>query len=276
MQSEEPSTCLVNTLVDEVGRIELRRNSISFVSAMDKSIAVSLCATSHLTLEWIVKLSIRHRTRIEPNVDKVALTIHWLTFFVYQNDIVDIWTMKVYLIIVLLAVVARNEALILHRIALHNACRNSLLYFCIQFLKATNALLATVFVTPYWQWSTPETRTREVPIVQVLKPVAETTCTCRLWLPIDSLIQFYHTLLACSIFDKPAVQWIIKDWLISTPAVRIVVNVLLALESLAFLLQLVAEHDIQVFSLIRSLLVPNTINIKLWVVSILHIVACVV
>ena len=221
---------------------------------MDKSIAVSLCATSHLTLEWIVKLSIRHRTRIEPNINKVALTIHWLSFFVYQNDIVDIWTMEVYLIIVLLTVVARNEALILHRIALHNACRNSLLYFSIQFLKATDALLA----------------------VQVLKPVAETTCTCRLWLPIDSLIQFYHTLLACSIFDKPAIQWIIKDWLISTPTVRIVVNVLLALESLAFLLQLVAEHDIQVFSLIRSLLVPNTINIKLWVVSILHIVACVV
>jgi hypothetical protein len=52
--------------------------------------------------------------------------------------------------------------------------------------------------------------------------------------------------------------------------VRIVVHVLLALESLALLLQLVAEHDVQVFSLIRSLLVPNAIHVKLWVVGILH------
>ena len=52
-------------------------------------------------------------------------------------------------------------------------------------------------------------------------------------------------------------------------------HVLLALECLTLLLQLVAEYDVQVFSLIRSLLVPNTIHIKLWVVGILHVVACV-
>ena len=56
---------------------------------------------------------------------------------------------------------------------------------------------------------------------------------------------------------------------------RIVVHVLLALESLALLLQLVAEYDVQVFSLIRSLLVPDAIHIKLWVVGILHVAACV-
>ena len=50
---------------------------------------------------------------------------------------------------------------------------------------------------------------------------------------------------------------------------------LLALESLALLLQFVAEYDIKVFSLLRSLLVPDAIHIKLWVVGILHVVACV-
>ncbi len=49
---------------------------------------------------------------------------------------------------------------------------------------------------------------------------------------------------------------------------------LLALESLARLLQLIADYDVQVFSLIRSLLIPNTIHIKLWIVGILHVVAC--
>ena len=50
--------------------------------------------------------------------------------------------------------------------------------------------------------------------------------------------------------------------------------VLLALESLALLFEFIAKHDVQVLSLIRSLLVPNTIHIKLWVVGVLHIVAC--
>ena len=57
---------------------------------------------------------------------------------------------------------------------------------------------------------------------------------------------------------------------------RIVVDVLLALERLALLLQLVAEHDVQVLGLLGSLLVPNAIHIKLRVVGVLHVVACVV
>ncbi len=52
-------------------------------------------------------------------------------------------------------------------------------------------------------------------------------------------------------------------------------NVLLALEGLALLLELVAEHDVEVLSLVGSLLVPNAVHIELWVVGILHIVACV-
>ena len=60
MQGEEPSTCLVDTLVDEVGRIVLRRDGIALVSAVDERVTVCLCATSHLTLEWVVELGVRH------------------------------------------------------------------------------------------------------------------------------------------------------------------------------------------------------------------------
>ena len=51
--------------------------------------------------------------------------------------------------------------------------------------------------------------------------------------------------------------------------------VLLCLESLALLLQFVAEHNVQVLSLVRSLLVPYAILIELWVVGVLHVVASV-
>ena len=54
---------------------------------------------------------------------------------------------------------------------------------------------------------------------------------------------------------------------------RIVVYVLFGLESLTLLLQLVAEHHIKVFSLVRCSLVPYAVLIELWVVSVLYIVA---
>ena len=56
---------------------------------------------------------------------------------------------------------------------------------------------------------------------------------------------------------------------------RIVVYVLLCAESLAILLQLHAEHYIEVLSLVGSRLVPNAVGVELRVVSVLNIVACV-
>ena len=56
---------------------------------------------------------------------------------------------------------------------------------------------------------------------------------CQLMVLLSSTMR---SLRAVSL-DKPAIQWIIEDRLVRTPAVRIVVHVLLALESLALLLQ---------------------------------------
>ena len=82
--------------------------------------------------------------------------MHRLTLVVYEHDIVYVRTMEVDAVVVLLRVVARNEALILHRIALHNAGCYRLLYLGIQFFERTDALLATVLVAPDRQRSSPE------------------------------------------------------------------------------------------------------------------------
>ena len=55
---------------------------------------------------------------------------------------------------------------------------------------------------------------------------------------------------------------------------RIVVHVLLCAESLALLLQLHAEHHVEVLSLVGSRLIPNAVGVELRVVSVLNIVAC--
>ena len=156
MQCEEPATSLVNALVDEVSREELRRDSHAFVVAVNKSLAILLCAARHLTLKRIVELCVRHRTRVEPNVDEVALAVHRLTLVVNEYDIVYIRTVEVYAVVVLLRVVARYEAFVLKRVRRHNTGSHSLLYFSIKLFERTDALLAALVVAPDRKRSTPE------------------------------------------------------------------------------------------------------------------------
>ena len=84
MQGKEPSTGLVDTLVDEVG-------------------GERLVLVYRLTvLERIVNLGVWHRTGVEPHVNEVALTLHPLSCRRDEEDIVHIRAVEVYLIIVLL------------------------------------------------------------------------------------------------------------------------------------------------------------------------------
>ena len=82
--------------------------------------------------------------------------MHRLALVVYKYYIVYIRTMEVDAVVVLLRVVARYEALVLHRIALHNAGCYRLLYLGIQLFERTDALLATVLVAPDRQRCSPE------------------------------------------------------------------------------------------------------------------------
>ena len=91
----EPSACLVNTLGNEVRRIH------------------STAVKQLLVLEWIVDLCIWHCTGVEPNVNEVELTCHNLACWRYKLDVIHIWTVQVNLVVVLLAVVTWNKALIL-------------------------------------------------------------------------------------------------------------------------------------------------------------------
>ena len=69
--------------------------------------------------------------------------------------------------------------------------------------------------------------------------------------------------------DEPRVEWVVKHRLVGTPAVRIVVDMLLNLEDDAFLLHLHAKHDVEVLSFRSSLLVVFAIHIEFRSVCIL-------
>ena len=139
MQGEEPTTRLVDTLVDKVtGEGDSLVNQV-------------------LILKRIVYLSVRHRARIEPNVDEVALTLHGLTALRNEDDMIHIGTMEINLVVVLLRHVARHKAFILQWIRLHESNLNRLLDLVIEFLYGANADLLAILVAPDRKGCAPET-----------------------------------------------------------------------------------------------------------------------
>ena len=217
MQGEEPTARLVYTFVDEVGRIVSRRHRDALIGRGDKLSTIFdfalaccfQCFRGKFTLKWIVLLSIRHRARVKPNVNQIALTLHGFAILVDQNDIIYVWAMQVYLIIIFFWIVAWNKAIVFQRIALHDSCSHTLLYLSIEFFYASYALLIAFIVSPDRKRSSPETWTWEVPVIQILQPIAETPCSCAFRLPANGFIEFYHTLFLCRVFDKPAIERII-------------------------------------------------------------------
>ena len=106
MEREEPTTCLVDALCDEVCRENLPTLDLLTM------------------LERIVYLRKGHSSRVKPYVDQIALTTHrTLAILSHERDLVNIGTVQVNLVIVLLAVIARGKAC--ERIGRHDASLHS-------------------------------------------------------------------------------------------------------------------------------------------------------
>ena len=80
MKCEEPTTCLVNTFGNEIRRKHSLERFFIF--------------------KRIVNLRVRHRTRIEPNIDNIRFAVHLLTFRRNKNNIVNVWAVNVEFVIV--------------------------------------------------------------------------------------------------------------------------------------------------------------------------------
>ncbi len=226
MQREEPSAGLVDTLGDEVGGEHL--------------------AELVGVLERIVYLGVRHRARIEPHVDQVALALHRLALRRGEHYAVDIGTVQVDVggRVVLLRHVAHAEVLI--RVLGHVAGGDTLLDLGDELLHRTDALdLRVILGGPHGQRSAPEARTRQVPVHQTLQPLAEASRTRRFGLPLDRLVEFDHALAQSRGADEPRIQRIVEHRLVRAPAVGIGVGMLFDLERQALRLQHHGYVDIQ-------------------------------
>ena len=147
------------------------------------------------------------------------------------------------------------------RISFHEAGLNGFVYFCKQFRDRTDAyLFLSVFRTPDRQRCAPITAAAEVPVVQVIQPLSETSCTCRFGLPVNCLVEGNHLVARHSGTYKPAVQRVVQHRLVRTPAVRIRVHMLLCLEHPSVGFHLQTQMQIQCLIFVRQRRVVGVLN----------------
>ena len=159
--------------------------------------------------------------------------------------------MQIDLVVILFCIFTWLEAHFMIRIGFHESSLNSLVDLLIEFLNRSDTFLfLTIFRAPDRQRSTPITAAAQVPVLQVLQPFTEAARTSTLRFPVDRVVQLDHAIAASGRTDKPAIQRIIEDWLISSPAMRIIVCMFLDLEYPILRLQHHADLDIQSLILI--------------------------
>ena len=244
VQGKEPAAGLVNTLRNKVcGLTKLRR-----------------IHTGQPLLR------IRHCAGIKPYIYKVALSAHWRAALGEKHNLIYIRPVKVYLIIILLAVVIGIKACGSQRILLHNAGCNSPLNLCVELPCRTYAnLFRAILCSPNRKRSAPEAASGEIPILKVLQPLAKAAAAGALRPPGNCFVKLYKPLLHCSSPYEPRIQRIVEHRLVCSPAMRIGVHVLLYLKGLSLLLKV--HTYIYVYSW--------SIGSKGGVISILNISACI-
>src|SRR5690606_35483279 len=103
--------------------------------------------------------------------------------------------------------------------------------------RANARFVFAIAASPDGKWRSPEPGSRQIPVDQILQPVAEPACTRGLRFPVYGLIEGNHLVLKGCSPDKPRVERIIQHRFIRAPAVRVGVFVLLYLKCLVFLLE---------------------------------------
>src|SRR6202008_5079930 len=87
MQGIEPASCLVHSFCDKICRI----NPIKWIFKWPGMIRLQF-------LRIQTPLGIGHRATVEPNIDQVGHTLHWLSTIRNQYDIIYVWAVQIELL----------------------------------------------------------------------------------------------------------------------------------------------------------------------------------
>ena len=161
------------------------------VNAFGNKVCRELAFLQRLT--HVVDLSVRHGATVKPYVNKVGFAHHAAAGGRHQHHIVDIGAVEV-------------EFLLTVGVVLHKPGCNGLVNLIAQLIYAADAnLFFAIFGAPDGQRGAPVAAAAQVPVHDILQPVAETACTGGFGFPVDGLVQLYHAVAHGRGTDKPTV-----------------------------------------------------------------------
>ena len=114
--------------------------------------------------------------------------------------------------------------------------------FLIEILTASNRFHMTAAALPDIQWSSPVTVTADSPVLNVLKPVAETSFTDALRDPVNGVVIADQVIFNSCHFNKPGFSCVVDQWCIATPAVWVIMLKFRSIEQLAFFFKISQYH----------------------------------
>ena len=194
--------------------------STGLVYRFRNKICRELLLEQFLILKWIVVLGKWHRTRVEPAVDNLWNTMHFLTADrTLDRHFINIWAVQLDII----------RAVVRH---------------FLQFRNAADGMLMSTLTLPDIQRSSPVTVTADTPVLNIFQPVAETALTDTFRDPVDSIIIRDQIVLNIRHLNEPRFASVIDQRSITSPAVWITMLELRSIEQQSSCFQILQHFRI--------------------------------
>ena len=177
-----------------------------------------------MIFEGIVPLGIGHRPAIEPHIDEVEFACHGFAGGAHQGNAIHVGAVQILGEVFCRLVEAKDLV--------------GFFDFLVEFIDAADAdFFGTVFCAPDGQGRSPESGAGEVPIYEVFEPVAESAFAGGSGFPVDGFVEFYQAIFYGCGAHEPALEGVVEDGFIGTPAVGVGVLVFFNLEGFVFLFE---------------------------------------
>ena len=204
--------------------VEGKEPAAGLVYAFCDEICGEVLFENVLIFEGIVPLGIGHRPAIEPHIDEVEFARHGFAGGAHQGNAIHVGAVQILGEVFCRLVEAEDLV--------------GFFDFLVEFIDAADAdFFAAVFGAPDGQGSSPESGAGEVPIYKVFEPVAESAFAGGSGFPVDGFIEFYQAIFHGCGAHEPALEGVVEDGFIGTPAVGVGVLVFFYLEGFVFLFE---------------------------------------
>ena len=196
--------------------------SSCLVNSLRNKVCRELLLKQVFVLKWIMMLCKRHCSGIKPAVNYLRYTVHGLAAVrALHGDIINIWAVKL------------------------DGLRTLVTTLLVEILTASYGFHMAALALPDIQWCSPVTVSGNTPVLNVLKPVTETSLTDALRNPVDGVVVADQIIFYCCHLDEPGLTCIVDQRCVTSPAVRIIMLEFRCVKKFALFVKVCEDHRVR-------------------------------